>query len=168
MIRKACKEDIPAIYDITCWYIKNTPYNLSWNCPDYGEYEKEQQELMEHWPYFVSEMDGKVTGFGYVHEFMAKDAYQYDGEITIYFAPGPHYGQPSLLLEALEEQSLKENRTALIACITACNKPSIGFFEKHGYEQYGLLKKAGKKDGIWQDVCWMVKYLKQREDSVQE
>ncbi|MBF0578912.1 N-acetyltransferase [Erysipelotrichaceae bacterium RD49] len=151
--------DLPAVYEIICFYIQNSTANLSWTNPDYDEFADQQQEIAAKYPYLVAEYEGKVIGFGYAHTFLGKEAYQFDAELTIYFQEGDHHGLAGKLYEGLEEICKAMGIVRLISCTTASNQASLHYQIKQGFRPYGLLAKAGYKNGKWYDVTWMEKQI---------
>lgn len=152
-------EDLEAVYSIFCYYIDHSVANFSWTRPDYEEFCAKQLAMAKSYPYLVAEYEGKIIGFGYAHKFLARDAYQYDAELTIYFAQGNHHGLTHILYEKLEAILKEMGICRLISCTTATNQESLAYQAKHGFEEFGLLKNAGFKQDAFHDVAWLVKVI---------
>jgi phosphinothricin acetyltransferase len=158
VIRKPEEKDWPAVHAILSHSIQTSNANFSWQPPDFDSFIKEQKQIAKSYPYLVAEHEGKVIGFGYLHPWLAKDAYWMNLELTIYFQPGPHYHMASEMLLALEEEAKLQGYMRLVSCITADNAQSIAYHQKHGFQFFGRLEDAGWKEG-WQSVVWMYKNL---------
>lgn len=159
MIRFVCSDDWPAVHEIMAHYIRHSTANLGWEVPGYARFVLEQQEIAAHYPYYVAVHDDRIIGFGYTHRFLAKEAYQFDAEVTIYFAPGNHHGLVEPLYRKLEDKNRELGIRRLIGCTTASNQASLAFQKRMGYEEYGRLKEAGYKNGEWHDVVWTQKLI---------
>lgn len=159
LVRFLNPSDLPAVYEILCFYIQNSTANLAWSNPDYDDFCLQQQDIAARYPYLVAEYEGKVIGFGYAHAFLGKEAYQFDAELTIYFQEGDHHGLAKKLYEGLEAVCKAMGIVRLISCTTASNQASLDYQTEHGFRQYGLLAKAGYKNGKWYDVAWMEKQI---------
>ena len=109
-----------------------------------------------HFPFFVYECDGEVTGYCYVHPWKARAAYRFTLETTVYLAPGQQgKGIGVKLMSRLIEACRAGGYHALIACITAENESSMRFHERLGFRQVSLYKEVGQKFGRWLDVADM-------------
>lgn len=151
--------DVPAVYEIYCWYVRHSDACLAWVDPIYEDFYYDQLSIAACYPYLVAEHEGQIIGFGYVHEFLHKEAYQYDAELTIYFVQGPHYGLASALYDELERQCRQMGLVRLIGCTTGSNTPSLAFQKGRGFREYGKLENAGFKGGKWHDVVWTEKRI---------
>lgn len=163
-IRPAEHNDLPAIYDILCYWIDHSCSNLAWDRPAYDRFVLEQKAIGHDYPYLVAEYEGQVIGFGYAHAFLAKDSYQYDAEITIYFREGKHHHLAGALYEKLEEICREMGIVRLVSCTTAGNEPSLGYQKRHGFKQFGYLENAGYKNGEWHAVAWLEKQINPYEN----
>ena len=159
MIRFMTPADLPAIYTILCTYIQHSTANLAWTNPEYSEFEADQQKIASAYPYLVAEYEGQVIGFGYAHSFLGKESYQFDAELTIYFVKRDHHGLAKALYEHLEAICKAMGIVRLISCTTASNDHSLAYQKSYGFRQFGLLFKAGYKNGQWYDVAWMEKQI---------
>lgn len=157
MIRFLKPDDLPSIYAIVAYWIEHSTANMCYSPTPYENFVQEQLAIAKEYPYLVAEWEGQVIGFGYAHGFIARKAYQYDAELTIYFQEGPHYGQVLPLYQALEAICLAMGFCNLISCTTADNEASLAFQKRVGFQSYGLLPKAAYKNGAWHGVEWLVK-----------
>lgn len=162
MIRNAVPEDFPAIYEIYRYWVDNSVWNLSWTPDSYGKFVSGIEENTD-FPFLVSETEEGIIGYGTAHHYVMRDGYFSDAELTIYFRPGCHYGEPARMLDALCDILCSQNIRLLIGCITASNEASIRFHQKHGFAEYGRLHDAAFKDGMFVDVVWMAKKIREIE-----
>lgn len=147
-------EEMRAIYN---HYIEHSDACLAWKPYSREDFEEKIRTETDGYPCFAAKWQGKTIGFGYASRWLEKEAYQFAAELTIYFAPGPHHGLAVRLFEALEKQLEAQHIQTLISCTTASNRESLAFQEKLGFVRFGLLEKAGFKNGHWCDVAWLCK-----------
>lgn len=157
MIRFLNTADLPHVYEIVSYWIEHSTANMCYTPILYDIFAKEQLAIAQDYPYLVAEYEGRVIGFGYAHGFIAREAYQYDAELTIYFQEGPHHGLVMPLYQALESICLEMGFCNLISCTTADNQASLAFQKRVGFQTYGLLEKAAYKNGAWHGVEWLYK-----------
>ncbi len=157
MIRFLTSDDLPQVYAIVSYWIEHSTANMCWQPVEYNLFVQDQLQIAHNYPYLVAEYEGKVIGFGYAHGFIAREAYQYDAELTIYFQKGSHHGLVMPLYRALESICLEMGFCNLISCTTADNEESLAFQKRVGFQSYGLLEKAAYKNGSWHGVEWLFK-----------
>lgn len=158
-VRFLKQDDLQEVYSIICYYIDHSTANFSWKKPEFEEFCAEQLAIAAEYPYLVAEYEGKVIGFGYAHAFLAKPAYQYDAELTIYFAQGNHHGLAGELYEKLEAILKDMGICCLITNTTANNQESLAYQAKYGFKQFGMLPDAGFKNGKWHGIVWQQKRI---------
>lgn len=151
-IRTARMDDLEAMRAIYNYYITHSNACLAWQPHTQEEFEKDLLETGKDYPVLAAVKDGKVIGFGYASRWLAKEAYQFAAELTIYFQPGNHYGLAKSLLQELEQQLKEQNIRWMISCTTASNHESLRFQKDNGFQEFGRLKEAGWKEGEWSDV----------------
>lgn len=159
-IRFARQDDISAIYKIYQYYVINTTATFAYEMVDMQEMIHEFQHIEPLYPYLVSEVDGKVVGYIYVHRYREKAAYQWDVELTIYIHPQyrkQHLG--SLMMEAMLRILKMQGFIRVYSCITVPNENSMRLHERFDYHTIATFTKTGYKFGCWHDVVWMEKVL---------
>ena len=157
MIRFLNVNDLPQVYEIVSYWIEYSTANMCYKPISYEAFVQEQLAITKEYPYLVAEYEEKVIGFGYAHGFIAREAYQYDAELTIYFQDGSHHGLVMPLYQALEAICLEMGFCNLISCTTADNQASLAFQKRVGFQTYGRLEKAAYKNGAWHGVEWLYK-----------
>lgn len=150
-------KDLPAIYDIYCYYVENSTAIFDIKPESYDQLSNKLIEISKTNSFYVALVDDELIGYGYVHPAFSKEAYKYCVELTIYFKDTKHYGLPSMMLDQIEEDCRQKKMRWIISCITDSNVASIKFHEKHGYKTYGALPTCGLKKEEWLGVIWMCK-----------
>ncbi len=153
MIRYANLQDAGAIVGIYNEYIINSVVTFETEPLCEEEMRTRMGGILDHYPYFVYEEDGKVVGFCYAHPWKERAAYRYTLETTVYLSSS-HVGKG--LGRSLMERLINECRNcgykALIACITAENEASVALHTKLDFEKVSHFEKVGLKFGRWLDV----------------
>lgn len=153
MIREVTAHDVEAITRIYNHYVLHTTITFETEAVSVEEMKYRILHIVEHYPYLVYEVDGKVVGYCYAHQWKSKAAYRFSAESTIYLDPeykGKGIGKQMMcrLIEECRERGLH----ALIACITAGNGASDALHLGLGFEQVSHFKRVGIKFDTWLDV----------------
>ncbi len=99
-------------------------------------------------PLWIAEKDNKIIGWMSFKSFYGRPAYDGSVEIAIYIHEehrSEGLGQEFIQLAIQEAQNLKIH--TLLAFIFEHNEPSIRFFKKHGFTNYGILPEVALMDG---------------------
>lgn len=142
--------DVGEIVSIYAHYVNNTVITFDTEVPS----EAEMRPIIEHYPAWVYEEDGKVVGYCYAHGWKVKKAYDTTLETTIYLHsdyPGKGYGKQ--LMNRLIDDCRNRSFHALIACITPPNEPSERLHENLGFRQVSCFREVGCKFDRWLDVA---------------
>jgi phosphinothricin acetyltransferase len=112
-------------------------------------------------PYFVAEIDGRVSGFAYASPFRTRAAYRYTVEDSVYIAPHrQRHGVGKALLTAVIAASEAMGLRQMVALIgDSSNAGSIGLHRSCGFEHAGVMNAVGYKMGRWVDVVIMRRAL---------
>ncbi|TGY65278.1 GNAT family N-acetyltransferase [Dubosiella muris] len=159
MIRIAQVEDIPAIYEIYCFYVEHGEALFDLRPQPFEAFQRMWKQQLAMYPAVVAERDGSVIGYAAAHPAFSKDAYQFCMELSIYFMPGDHFGLAGPLYEALERFLIVQGCRWIVACITETNEASLRFHEARGFVWSGALPACGHKHGGWHGVVWYRKEL---------
>jgi phosphinothricin acetyltransferase len=106
-------------------------------------------------PWLVLEDAGRVTGYAYASSHRSRPAYRWAAEVGIYIEPGYHRrGGGRLLYEALLDLLRRQNLRIALAGITLPNDASVAFHRSLGFQEVGINRAIGYKQGAWHDVAW--------------
>src|SRR4051812_12304715 len=87
-IRPATLADIPAITRIYAHAVEHGTASFELAAPDEGDMRKRMQAILAgKFPYFVTEIDGKIAGYGYASLYRTRPAYRFTVEDSVYVAP---------------------------------------------------------------------------------
>ena len=137
--------------------------SLEERAPEAHEMTDRIRIVTRSYPWLVAEIDGEVVGYAYASRHRERAAYRWSADVTIYIAAGHHrtgigralYGA---LFGLLEAQGVHE----LCAGITLPNPGSVRLHESFGFELIGVYQSIGFKLGVWRDVGWWQKPLRER------
>lgn len=153
MIRKVTKSDVAAITAIYAKYVLETTVSFETEAPSEAAMGERIGALMEAYPCYVYESEGKVVGYCYAHPWKGYAAYGKSWEATIYLAADAvGRGIGSELMDRLIRDSRTRGCHVLIGCITADNSASCTLCEKFGFQKVSEFREVGKKFGRWLDV----------------
>ena len=153
IIRPIEEKDIKACLDLYNYYVLNTTNSFEEAEVTFEDFSSRVQKISAKYPYIVAEVDGKVLGFAYVHEFAVRSAYRFAVELSLYVekdARGKNIG--SELLKEILERCKKQGLKQVVSIITAENEMSCRFHEKKGFKFVGEVEKVGYKFGKWLNI----------------
>ena len=158
-IRMASPVDCAAILAIYAQYI-DTAVTFEYALPDEAAFAARMAGILGEYPYLVCEAQGRVVGYAYAHRAMARAAYQWGAELSIYLdrrftARGIGRALYLALMEVLRLQGVK----TVYGCVTLPNERSERLHERLGFRRSGVWQNAGYKCGRWWDVGWFEKPL---------
>ncbi|HET7573983.1 MAG TPA: GNAT family N-acetyltransferase [Solirubrobacterales bacterium] len=105
--------------------------------------------------WLVAELSGRVVGYAYACPFQDRPAYRWSVGVSVYVdaaARGEGVGR-ALYSELLGRLRARGFRMAC-AGITLPNEASVRLHEGLGFQQAGVNREIGWKDGAWRDVGW--------------
>ncbi len=156
-IRNAIRDDVPQMLDIYNDVILNTTAVYSYQ-PHTLEmrYAWFDERVRSHFPVFVAEENGIITGFSSYGAFRAWPAYKYTVENSVYVHSG-HRGKgiAKLLLQPLIAAAKANNIHTMVAGIDASNAASIRLHEQFGFTEVAHFKQVGYKFGKWLDLKFL-------------
>lgn len=153
MIRRVELQDAKAITTIYNEYVEHSVATFETEPLREEDMRNRIAGIAAHFPYFVYEEEGKVTGYCYAHLWKERAAYRHTLETTVYLASG-HEGKGigKALMERLIEECRRDGYHALIACVTEGNAVSDALHLRLGFKQVSHFEKVGLKFGRWLDV----------------
>lgn len=164
-LRLARPEDVAALLEIYKPFVISEQRELSdvsfeYELPSVAEFTERLRNISATYPYIVCEKAGRLLGYVYAHAYIARAAYQWGAEATIYLAPeGQSCGLGRAMYGALEELLRLQGVELAYACVTASNEHSVRMHEALGYRIIGTFKDCGFKHGHWLDMVWLEKRL---------
>jgi phosphinothricin acetyltransferase len=172
-IRKVSVNDAKELLDIYSYYVKNTAITFEYEVPSIEEFSCRIRDITKRYPYLAAEMNGRMIGFAYAHEFIARKAYDWSAEVTIYVDHREKkHGIGRFLYSELEKYLRAMGVIDLYACIGVPNGGADEYldfnsfdFHKHmGYELRGTFPKSGYKFTRWYDMVWLGKTIGEHLD----
>lgn len=160
MIRKFQDKDLQPIVDILNYYVKNDVCIFQMEPYSYTEIKQKFQSILQTYPVFIAEAEGKLVGFAYGSRWRDRPAYAQSVETSIYIHPDyKHSGLGKPLYQKLISALSEMNFHLVVAGMTMPNKGSQKLHEKLGFEKVGEFKDAGMKFGQWHNVGFWQKVL---------
>jgi L-amino acid N-acyltransferase len=156
MIRNAIQNDIGDILSIYDDAILNTTAVYTYDPFDL-EYAQQwyKKKVQDYWPVLVYEIDNKVAGFATFGSFRDWPAYQYTIEHSIYVHPNyRRQGIAMYLMKELINIAEARDYAVIVAGIDADNEGSLALHKKLGFNEVGLIKKAGYKFDRWLNLAF--------------
>ncbi|WP_195573005.1 GNAT family N-acetyltransferase [Paenibacillus sp. 1001270B_150601_E10] len=104
-------------------------------------------------PLWVVKIDGKVAAWLSFQSFYGRPAYNGTAEISIYIGEAHRsQGLGSILITEALKACPRLGLDHLVGFVFGHNVPSLSLLKKHGFEQWGLLPKVAKLDGVERDL----------------
>ncbi len=159
VIRRAEKEDVPAINEILNYAIIHTNYNLNESPRSIEDAELWYDEHTEEdYPVVVAEKDGKIVGWASLSWFRRFSGYKTTAEVSVYVSHQyRHRGIGTMLVTELERLAGKYHM--LIAVITDNNTASISLHSRCGFVPMCTFRELAYKNGEYVSVTFMTKKL---------
>ncbi|MDH8701323.1 L-amino acid N-acyltransferase YncA [Dysgonomonadaceae bacterium PH5-43] len=159
IIRTATLEDAKSICDIYNHYVENTVVSFETTPVSISEMQQRISNILkEGLPYYVCELEGKIVGYCYLHNWINRSAYSRTKEVTIYLdkdCSGKGIG--TILYQRLFDEAKTMDIHSVIANICVPNEGSVRLHEKFGMKQVSFFSEAGWKFGKWHDIGhWQV------------
>ncbi len=124
--------------------------------PDAEQFAARITATMRTHPWVVLEDDGRVAGYAYASQHRARAAYRWAADVGIYVDPGYQgRGAGRRLYEGLFALMRAQSYRVACAGVTLPNAASVGLHRALGFEEVGVYRAIGYKNGAWHDVVWM-------------
>ncbi|MGI8884813.1 MAG: GNAT family N-acetyltransferase [Pyrinomonadaceae bacterium] len=152
-IRSVNLDDAAQIAEIYNYYIQNTHHTFETEPLDVEEMRRRIGGVIEDYPYFVTEENGRILGYIYAAQFKLRQAYAHSVEVSIYVRNEERQTGigKSLYMKFLDELA-ETNIHAIVAGIALPNDASVKFHERLGFEKVARFREIGYKLGRWIDV----------------
>ena len=110
--------------------------------------------------WLVAEDDGDVVGYAYGSRHRDRAAYDWAADVAIYTAASHHgRGMGRALYEALFPRLGELGLRVLCAGVALPNDASDALHRALGFDEVGVYRRIGWKDGRWHDVRWWQLHL---------
>ncbi len=160
MIRKGTFDDAAGIADIFNHYIESSTAIFSNRLRSADDIREQLTPVVGHYPFYIAEEDGVITGYCYAHAFHPDPVYSATWEITIYL----HHnytgrGTGRRLLESVISEARIMGAHTLVSCITDGNEACERLHKGAGFERVGVIRDAGYKFGLYLNDVFYQKIL---------
>jgi phosphinothricin acetyltransferase len=147
--------DAGACAEIYAPHVEDSPVSFEERAPDAAEMAARVERYGASHAWLVAEREGGVVGYAYATAFNQRPAYRWSASVSVYVAEEARgSGVGRALYEALFERLRGRGFRMACAGITLPNEASVGLHESLGFEQTGLNREIGWKQGAWRDVGW--------------
>ena len=110
----------------------------------------------EKHPVIVTEIDGRVVGWGSLSPFHARAAFDRTVEESVYIHQDFHRrGVGKAILTELLKRAKDLGHHRVIAAISGDQEPSLALHESMGFTERGRLTEVGFKFGRWLDLVYL-------------
>jgi L-amino acid N-acyltransferase YncA len=158
--REACERDAVACAAIYAPYVDETAITFESEPPRVSEMAERIAGARRTHAWVVLESGEGVIGYAYGGTFMARAAYRWSCEVSIYIERGRRRtGGGRVLYEALFARLVERGFRTAVAGMTLPNDASVGFHRAMGFESVGTFRRIGFKHGAWHDVAWVQRVL---------
>lgn len=156
MIRDADPaRDAAACAAIYAPHVEGSPVSFEEQAPDAREMAARIERYSASHAWLVAEREGRVVGYAYATAFNERPAYRWSASVSVYVgAEAQGAGVGRALYEALFANLRERGFRMACAGITLPNEASTGLHESLGFEQVGINREIGWKQGAWRDVGW--------------
>lgn len=156
LVRPASPEDARACVAIYRRYVEDTAITFETDVPTIDEMAARIGAAHKTHEWLVVEQDAEVIGYAYAHAFNPRVAYQWSAQTSIYVGSGHHHaGNGRQLYTQLLRRLIERGYRRAFAGIAQPNQASNAFHRSFGFQQAGLFRRVGWKNGGWHDVAWM-------------
>ena len=167
-VRLATEADAAAILAIYAPYIRETVITFEYEVPTVEEFAGRIREISAEYPYLVCEIDGTVVAYAYGHRHMARAAYQWNAELSVYVDRGQiHRGMGRALYGALMEILTLQNIQTVYGIVTSPTENSERLHAAMGFVRRACFPQLGSQFGKWLDVAWFEKNLGGHSDAME-
>jgi phosphinothricin acetyltransferase len=161
MIRPGQASDGEAIARIYNYYVRNTVITFEEEPVTALQIAERMSAIRAlGLPWLVEEEGGRIAGYAYANRWMARSAYRFSIESTVYLDAGATgRGLGSALYRELLSALQGTDVRAVVAGIALPNPESVALHEKLGFEKVAHFKEVGFKLGRWIDVGFWQRVL---------
>jgi phosphinothricin acetyltransferase len=152
-------EQVQAIYAPYCL----TPISFELEPPSVEEMRGRVKKVLGLYPWLLCEDSGEILGYVYAGPHRERAAYLWSVDTSVYVRQGrQRRGVGRALYTSLLAVLPYQGYVNAYAGTTLPNPASVGLHEAMGFQQVGVYRQVGFKDGLWHDVAWFHRPLQLR------
>ena len=160
LIRFVEESDYSTILEIYEPYIKDTSVTFECIVPSLESFTERIKTISENYPYLVCLIDNKIIGYAYAQRHKARDAYQWNAELSVYISSSYQgYGIGKILYSALIDILKFQNVKNVYGVVTSPNDSSEKLHKYFGFNKLGVYHNSGYKCDSWHDVMLFEKTI---------
>jgi L-amino acid N-acyltransferase YncA len=157
MIRVATASDAAGCAAVYAPYVTDSCISFEYEAPSAEELAR---RIAAAHVWLVAEEDGVVVGYAYASRHKERAAYDWAADVAIYIAAtAAGRGLGRALYGALIPRVEELGYRALCAGVALPNDASDGLHRALGFEEVGVYRRIGWKNGRWHDVRWWQLHL---------
>jgi L-amino acid N-acyltransferase YncA len=149
------QRDAVACAAIYAPHVESSPVSFEERAPDAAEMAARIKRYAATHAWLVAERESEVAGYAYATAFNKRPAYRWSTSVSVYI--GEHarrLGVGRALYGALFEHLRERGFRMACAGVTLPKEASVALHESFGFEQVGVNREIGWKQGAWHDVGW--------------
>jgi L-amino acid N-acyltransferase YncA len=147
--------DAAACAGVYAPHVEGSAVSFEERAPDAAEMAARIERYGGSHAWLVVEREGKVLGYAYATAFSERPAYRWSASVSVYLGEGARGGGVGRALYSdLIERLRRRGFRMACAGITLPNPASVALHERLGFQQVGINREIGWKDGAWRDVAW--------------
>lgn len=159
-MRTATPDDAAACAALYAPYVTGTCITFETTPPGPDEFAARISEALAGHTWLVAIDGDEVIGYAYGHRFAERAAYAWTCEASIYLRTGlRRTGLGRRLYTELLDRLAGRGYRRVFAGITLPNEASVGLHRAMGFEDAGVFRRVGFKDGRWHDVAQLQRSL---------
>jgi L-amino acid N-acyltransferase YncA len=161
-IRTATAADAAGLLAIYAPFVERTAVSFETVVPTVEEFAERIDKANSRWTWLVAERERTLLGYAYGSTHRERAAYRWSVETSAYVDPRfQRQGVGQGLYLALFDALAAKGYCNAFAGATLPNDPSIALHRSLGFEPIGVFRSIGRKFGVWHDVAWMQRRLRE-------
>lgn len=154
IIRDASSADAEVCAAVYAPYVTDTAISFETVPPSPSEMSGRIAAAARSHAWLVAESAGDVVGYAYGGPFATRDAYRWSCEVSVYLEPGRRRtGAGRALYSVLLPRLVARGFRVAVAKMTLPNEGSVGLHKAMGFQEVGVHRRIGFKNGAWHDVA---------------
>lgn len=150
-------------------FVERSAVSFEVDVPDVAEFAKRIDKANERWQWIVAETEGQCAGYAYGSSHRERAAYRWSVEVSAYVHDAHRRrGVGRALYLALFDVLAARGYCNAYAGITLPNPASVALHRGVGFEPVGVFRNVGWKFGVWHDVAWFQRKLRDAPPSLDE